>query len=80
MRNKDLSSLPFLTARQDVPERFSSLADPFTKRTGSGPGHGGEYTKHRTLLDSLLAPKAVRVFKSTFYLSTPSSFFFVDVL
>ncbi|GJM85555.1 hypothetical protein PR202_ga02016 [Eleusine coracana subsp. coracana] len=43
------------TARQDVPERFSSLVDPFAKRTGSG--HAAEYTKHRTLLDSLLASK-----------------------
>ncbi|KAK3154658.1 hypothetical protein QOZ80_2BG0193500 [Eleusine coracana subsp. coracana] len=42
-------------ARQDVPERFSSLVDPFAKRTGSG--HAAEYTKHRTLLDSLLASK-----------------------
>ncbi|KAK3158487.1 hypothetical protein QOZ80_2AG0137860 [Eleusine coracana subsp. coracana] len=44
-------------ARQDGPERFSSLVDPFAKRTGSGSGHGAEYTKHRTLLDSLLASK-----------------------
>uniref|UniRef100_A0A0D9YV46 non-specific serine/threonine protein kinase n=1 Tax=Oryza glumipatula TaxID=40148 RepID=A0A0D9YV46_9ORYZ len=45
------------TARQDVPDRFSGTVDPFARRTGSGSGHYGEHTKHRNILDSLLAPK-----------------------
>ncbi|KAL6899426.1 hypothetical protein ACP4OV_006084 [Aristida adscensionis] len=44
-------------ARQDIPDRFSGQADAFGKRTGSGSGPYGEHTKHRTLLDSLLATK-----------------------
>ncbi|CAN6238684.1 unnamed protein product [Urochloa humidicola] len=43
-------------ARQDVPDRFPPI-DAFGRRTGSGSGHYGEHTKHRTLLDTLLAPK-----------------------
>ncbi|VAI58594.1 unnamed protein product [Triticum turgidum subsp. durum] len=46
-----------IAARQDVPDRFSGSVDTFARRTGSGSGHHGENTKHRTLLDSLLAPK-----------------------
>uniref|UniRef100_A0A453P482 Non-specific serine/threonine protein kinase n=2 Tax=Aegilops tauschii subsp. strangulata TaxID=200361 RepID=A0A453P482_AEGTS len=46
-----------LTARQDVPDRLSGSVDTFARRTGSGSGHHGENTKHRTLLDTLLAPK-----------------------
>uniref|UniRef100_A0ACD5XQQ8 Uncharacterized protein n=1 Tax=Avena sativa TaxID=4498 RepID=A0ACD5XQQ8_AVESA len=45
------------SARQDVPDRFSGSVETFARRTGSGSGHHGENTKHRTLLDSLLAPK-----------------------
>jgi len=44
-------------ARHDVAERFTGPADAFTRRTGSGSGHYGEHTKHRTLLDSLMASK-----------------------
>ncbi|KAL5212329.1 hypothetical protein ABZP36_023176 [Zizania latifolia] len=44
-------------ARQDVPDRFSGIVDAFPRRTGSGSGHYGEHTKHRNILDSLLAPK-----------------------
>ncbi|OEL28466.1 Casein kinase 1-like protein 6 [Dichanthelium oligosanthes] len=44
-------------ARQDVPDRFPGPVDAFGRRTGSGSGHYGEHTKHKTLLDSLLAPK-----------------------
>lgn len=51
-----------LTARHDVPERFSGPADAFARRTGSGSGHYGEHTKHRTLLDSLMSSKMVRTF------------------
>jgi len=47
----------FLTARQDVPDRFPGPVDAFGRRTGSGSGHYGEQTKHRSLLDTLLAPK-----------------------
>ncbi|CAD6250243.1 unnamed protein product [Miscanthus lutarioriparius] len=43
--------------RHDVPERFTGPADAFARRTGSGSGHYGEHTKHRTLLDSLMASK-----------------------
>jgi len=50
----------FLTARQDVPDRFPGPVDAFGRRTGSGSGHYGEHTKHRSLLDTLLAPKTVR--------------------
>ncbi|AQK72737.1 Casein kinase 1 [Zea mays] len=42
-------------AKQDVPHRFTGPADALAKRTGSGSGHYGEHTKHRTLLDSLMA-------------------------
>ncbi|KAL6903499.1 hypothetical protein ACP4OV_004312 [Aristida adscensionis] len=50
--------------------RISGLAGPsaeraertaveaFTRRTGSGSGHNGEHTKHRSLLDSLMPSKA----------------------
>jgi len=44
-------------ARQDVPDRFPGPVDAFGRRTGSGSGHYGEHTKHRSLLDTLLAPK-----------------------
>jgi len=44
-------------ARQDVPDRFPGPVDAFGRRTGSGSGHYGEQTKHRSLLDTLLAPK-----------------------
>ncbi|VAI47091.1 unnamed protein product [Triticum turgidum subsp. durum] len=46
-----------IAARQDGPDRFSSSVETFARRTGSGSGHHGENTKHRTLFDSLLAPK-----------------------
>jgi len=54
----------FLTARQDVPGRFPGPVDAFGRRTGSGSGHYGEQTKHRSLLDTLLAPKTVRNYQS----------------
>ncbi|PWZ25260.1 hypothetical protein Zm00014a_036072 [Zea mays] len=44
-------------ARQDVPDRFTGQAGAFARRTGSGSGQYGEHTKHRTLLDSLMASK-----------------------
>ncbi|WVZ74566.1 hypothetical protein U9M48_022732 [Paspalum notatum var. saurae] len=43
-------------ARQDVPDRYPVPVDALPRRTGSGSGHY-EQTKHRTLLDSLLASK-----------------------
>jgi len=51
-------------ARQDVPGRFPGPVDAFGRRTGSGSGHYGEQTKHRSLLDTLLAPKTVRNYQS----------------
>jgi hypothetical protein len=49
--------------------------ETFARRTGSGSGHHGENTKHRTLLDSLLAPKMVRnaqfILIIIFYLKYP---------
>ena len=62
-----------LTARHDVPERFTGPADAFARRTSSGSGHYGEHTKHRTLLDSLMASKMVRTLNQillTFILDT----------
>jgi hypothetical protein len=60
MQSKSFVFPSVLTARQDVPDRFSGSVETFARRTGSGSGHHGESTKHRTLLDSLLAPKMVR--------------------
>ncbi|CAN6273524.1 unnamed protein product, partial [Urochloa humidicola] len=45
-----------VAVKQDVPDRFPPI-DAFGRRTGSGSAHYGEHTKHRTLLDTLLAPK-----------------------
>uniref|UniRef100_A0A0A9DGE6 Uncharacterized protein n=1 Tax=Arundo donax TaxID=35708 RepID=A0A0A9DGE6_ARUDO len=35
-----------------------TAVEALTRRTGSGSGHHGEHTKHRSLLDSLLPSKA----------------------
>ncbi|KAG8065302.1 hypothetical protein GUJ93_ZPchr0004g40379 [Zizania palustris] len=37
-----------------------TAGEVYARRIGSGSGHNGELTKHRTLLDSLMSSKAIK--------------------